>query len=175
MAMRHIKRYACALSMCAAFAGVLFGFSACGAKAPPAPAPFSAEISITFGDSVQRAELTMERPGVLRLAFTEPKVLQGFAVRIEGDALALEYGGLQTTLSTEALPIEGAASLLNQVMLQLAQPAEQAALRRLRGGGWERRGTANGLEYTVCLDEAGALLSIKAPKRWLEIKINSAK
>ena len=172
--MQRAKRFACALGVCMIFAAMLFGLAACGEKAPPAPAPFSAEISIAFGESRQSAVLTMERPGALRLAFSAPKVLNGFAVFIEGDVVSLEYGGLQTALSVQALPIEGAASLLNRVMLQLAQPAEQAALRQLRGGGWERAGTANGLEYTVRLDENGALVSLKAPKAGLEIKVNSA-
>ena len=172
--MRCKKRCACALGVCAVFAVMLFGFAACGAKAPPAPAPFSAEISIVFGESRQSAVLTMEQPGALRLVFTAPKVLQGFVLAVEGDMVTLEYGGLQTSLSAQALPAEGAVSLLNQVILQLVQPAEQAVLRRLRGGGWERRGTANGLDYTVRLDETGALVSLKAPKAGLEIKADSA-
>ena len=175
MTMRGIKRWICALGVCAIFAGMLFGFAACGEKTPPVPAPFSAEISIAFGESRQSAVLTMKRPGALRLAFTEPKVLQGFAMTVEGETVSLEYGGLQTAFSAKALPMEGAASLLNRVMLQLAQPAEQAALRHLRGGGWERKGIANGLEYSAVLDENGALLSLKAPKAGLEIKVDTIK
>jgi|GEM_PF-1389862 len=171
--MRCIKRCAYVLGVCAIFAGMVLGLAACGAKTPPAPVPFSAEISIAFGESRQSAVLTMARPGALRLAFTSPKVLRGFAIFIEGDSLVLEYGGLQTALSAQALPMEGAASLLNRVMLQLAQPAEQAALWHLRGGGWERKGIANGLEYSAVLDENGALVSLKAPKAGLEIKVNS--
>ena len=152
-------------------AGILFGLSACGAKAPPPPSSFSADVSIVFGEARQEAALELERPGALRLSFTSPDALRGMALSLEGDTATLEYKGLQTILPTASLPGEGAAQLLNQVLLQLAQPPEKKTLRRLRGGGFERKGEANGLHYIACLDEEGALLGLQAPKAGLEIKI----
>jgi len=140
--------------------GMLFAFSACGGSVPPPPMNFSAEVSIVSRGSKQSAVLEAERPGVLRLVYTSPKALAGMEISIESENARIEYMGMRAQAAAASL--EGAAPLLDQVLLQLAQPAEKKALRRLRGGGWERKGAANGLDYIARLNEEGALQSVKA-------------
>jgi len=143
----------------------MLGISACGATMPSPPTNFSAEITIAYGALKQNARLAAERPGVLRLIFTSPETLEGMEITIEGDAAALEYGGMRAQIPAASLPKEGAAALLNQVLLQLAQPLqkpERKMLRHMRGGGWERKGAAGGVDYIARLSEDGVLQSLRA-------------
>jgi len=145
--------------------GALLVFTACGASAPPPPANFSAEITIARGGSKQYARLEAERPGLLQLVFASPETLGGMEISIKGDAASLEYDGMRAEIPAAFLPREGAAPLLNQVLLQLAQPlqkSERKSLRHLRGGGWERRGAAGGVDYIARLSEEGALQNLRA-------------
>jgi len=147
----------------------LFG---CGAAPPPPPVSFSAQINITQGEAKQSARLAAERPGMLRLVFTAPMAIEGMTISIEGDNAALEYEGMRKQIPAASL--EGAAPLLNQVLLQLAQPlqkSERKAQRHLRGGGWERRGKADGVDYIARLSEEGALQSLRVEKTGLKISI----
>jgi hypothetical protein len=134
---------------------------ACQVQAPPAPVPFTAKAAITMGQQRQTAQLTMERPGALRLLFQTPAPLEGMELRLEGDSVLLQYDELQQQFPAAALPQEGAAQLLNQVLLQLAQPAEPGKVRKLRNG-FERKGLANGISYTAKLGSDGALKSLRA-------------
>lgn len=148
---------------------VLLGFAGCGSSVPPPPARFSAEVRIVSREAQQCAALEAERPGVLRLVYTSPAPLAGMVISIESEDAAIEYAGMRKQVPAAGL--EGAAPLLNQVLLQLAQPPEKKALRRMRGIGWERKGDVGGLEYVARLSEEGALQSVKAPRAGLEILV----
>jgi hypothetical protein len=122
------------------------------------------------GEGAQTAALTQERPGVVRLEFTSPASISGFTLRLEGDAASLGYNGLQTNIPATSLPQSGAVMVLGQALEQLSRPAGKKGLRRLSGGGWERKGAINGQPYTASLSAEGALRSLKAPG--LELKID---
>ncbi|MDR0531908.1 MAG: hypothetical protein LBG83_07590 [Oscillospiraceae bacterium] len=162
-----MKRIA-AIAACMA---LVVGLSACaGTPPPPPPQSFTARLTLGAGESAQQAALIQERPGVLRLEFSSPAPLAGFVLRLEGEAVTLDYGGMRANLPAGDLPQGGAAALLGQALAQLAQPAPKKSLHRLAGGGWERKGTANGQPYTARLGADGALFCLSAPG--LELKAN---
>ena len=155
-------------ALCILISHLLF-FAACGQAVPPAaPAEFSAEAQVSFGESEFTALVTQERPGALELTFTAPAELAGLRLRLQSGNATLHYGELQAELPASALPASNVAALLSGVLLRLAQSSPEG-LARARGGGWTLTGHANGLPYQAVIDADGILTQISAPAAGLEV------
>jgi len=149
---------------------VLLTLAACGPSTPPpAPAEFTAEAHIIFGESKFTALVTQARPGTLSVEFTAPEELAGLRLALQGSTATLFYGELQTELT--ALPASNFVALLGGVLLALAQQTP-AGLSRLRGGGWTLAGTANGLHYQATISPDGTLTEVSAPSANLKITLS---
>ena len=145
--------------------------AACGpGTPPPAPAEFTAEAHILFGESAFTALVTQTRPGVLAVEFTAPEALAGLRLSLQSGNVTLHDGALQSELPAAALPASNFAALLSGVLLRLAQPSTEG-LTRTRGGGWTLAGTANGLHYQATISAEGTLTHVAAPSAGLEITL----
>jgi len=148
--------------------------SACGARMPPPhPAQFNARADVLFGGKELAALITQEGPGTLVTEFTAPEELRGIYLRIQGDSASLRYGDMRAELPLEALPASGIAPLLCRVLLRLAQP-DPAGFTKIRGG-WELKGTADGLNYRAILAADGTLAQVKVPSAGLEVTLINEK
>jgi len=150
---------------------VLILFSACQAKMPPPPPQsFTGQARVTFGEKRFSAAVEQTCPGSLRLAFAGLPELEGMSMQLEGGTAILRYGEMELSLPTPSLPQAGFAGVLAKALRQLAQPEEEN-VRRV-AGGWEVKGTAEGLTYTVRVDMEGIPRSIYMPGAALKIDIS---
>ena len=92
------------------------------------------------------------------------------SLQLEGGTAILRYGDMELTLPAPALPQAGFASLLNEVLLQLAQPAPES-LRRT-ADGWELNGRTGTLVYTARIDPQGMLRGLYVPGAGLMIELD---
>ena len=145
-------------------------FTACQSKMPPPmPQSFTAQARVTFGGKRFTAAVEQACPGSLRLKFAGPPELKGLVLQLEGGTAILRYGELELSLPTPSLPQAGFAGLLNEVLRQLVQPVEEN-VRRV-AGGWELKGTLEGLPYTARVDMDGMLRGLHMPGAGLKVDL----
>ena len=137
---------------------------------PPPPQSFTGQARVTFGDKQFTAALEQSCPGSLRLAFSGLSELEGMEMRLEGGTAIVRYGDMELSMPTPALPQAGFAGLLNEALRQLAQPTEESVKRVT--GGWEIKGTVEGMAYTARVDMEGMLRSLHMPGAALKVDIS---
>jgi len=152
----------------------LFILTACGQAAPPpAPAQFTSQAQVTFGEDEFAAKVAQSRPGVLEVTFTAPAEIAGMELLLQGTTATLQYHGMQTELPQSALPISNFAVLLNTVLLQLAQESAPKQFASVRDGSFTLQGSASGLAYQATVAENGMLITMEVPGIGLQVLLDA--
>ena len=140
---------------------VILTLSACSGKndVKPTLKGISFNADITYYNENYKGECTISEDGALTLKITEPELLSGYTVMLNGEGITAEYLGVTFTPNLSNMPV---SSVITEFYEKITELANSETVEK-KGDTYMIKGGKDADAYTLYISPTGLPQSLEMP------------